>query len=570
MSEYVLCFKPALDLYGGHDPSAALFVDGTLRFAAEEERFTRQKHAVNTFPERAIEACLNHCDLSLSEVDRIVLPYRPQLGSKILISELSRRASASKTIPERLRWIERYIEQRIQAHLLPTAKVESRLRAIDEPLPQIDLKPHHACHAASAFHPSGFDDAIVLTIDGKGEYDATVVWRGMPTGLERIKTYEFPNSLGHFFGAITEYLGYRSFNGEGKIMGLAPYGNRNREIEQALRSVVETGVDYDVTPLVRNGIEDGVEHLEELFGRPRNESRGDFDDWQKDLAFVAQQMLEETVSDIVSKYVGRTGFGQVALAGGVALNCKMNKKIRELEQVDEVFVQPVAHDAGLAVGAGMLGQAPTDVARMRDVYYGPSYDIEYVISLLERNKIDYRVPENLFEYVAEQLADGRLVGWFQGRLELGPRALGNRSILADPRTAASRDRVNRFVKHREEWRPFAPSILAEVADQYLKSAVESPFMIDTFSVKPERQAELEAVIHPADGTTRPQTVQEEQNPRYYRLISAFKQVTGVPVVLNTSFNDHGEPIVTTPTEALKDFYGMGLDTLVLDDVVVEK
>ncbi|NKE35659.1 carbamoyltransferase [Natronococcus sp. JC468] len=570
MSSYILACKPAIGLYGQHDPSAVLFENGRPVFGIEEERLTRDKHAVDTFPERAIRACLEHRDLELADLDRILLPYDPQLRSRIsdhYVTDairapgLARKASA----------LEKTVVDEIRSRFLPTRQVEDRLASIGTPVPPVECRAHHRCHAASAFHPSGFDDALVLTIDAKGEYDSTVVWRGTPDGLARVRTYEHPNSLGLFFAIVTEYLGYRMFNGEGKVMGLAPYGERRPEIERTLRGLIDTGVDYDVTPLTKRwGTGYGVEKLEDAFGRPRNDSPGQFDQWEKDLARTAQALLEETVCEIVEAYLGASRSNDVALAGGVALNCKLNKSVRELEAVDDTFIQPVAHDAGLALGAGWLDRRPDGVEPQTTVYLGPEYETSEIESLLETNKIRYAKPDDLEGYVAERLADGALVGWFQGRMEMGPRALGARSILADPRSAESRDRVNRYVKHREEWRPFAPSMLEDAAEEYLIDGGPAPFMIDTFDVRPEKVDDLEAVLHPADDSTRPQTVREDQHPRYYRLISEFESITGVPVVLNTSFNDHAEPIVNTPTEAVKDFYGMGLDVLVLEDCVVEK
>ncbi len=453
---------------------------------------------------------------------------------------------------------------------MPTTEVEARLRDNGEPLPPITLRSHHASHAASAFHLAPFDQGLLLTVDGKGEFDGTVVWRGDEDGIERLRTYETPNSLGHFYGAVTEYLGYRAFNGEGKVMGLAPYGEHDEAIADALRGVVQTGVNYDVTGITSGGIPAGVERIESVLGRPRSEVGSEFDGWQADLAFVVQELLEETVTAIVERYLEEVSTDNVGMAGGVALNCKMNKQVMEHEAVGSLFVQPVAHDGGLALGAPYLDQAPGSGDPFETVYWGSSYDSGEVRDILESNKIAYDEPNDIAVEVARLLADGELVGWFQGRLEMGPRALGNRSILADPRTEASRDRVNRHVKHSEEWRPFAPSMLEEAADEYLQNAEPAPFMIKTFDVVPERRSEIEAVLHPGDDTTRPQTVREDQNPRYHRLISAFEDITGVPVVLNTSFNDHGEPIVESPTQALKNFYGMGLNALALGDFLIEK
>lgn len=570
MATYDLAFKPSIGLYGQHDPSAALFVDDTLVFAVEEERLIRQKHAPNTFPERAIRACLDHRNLTLSDVDRVLLPYDPSLRSSIL-PHYVKRALAQPGLIRKVYRVERMITRETQAQLYPVRQVRERLADIDTPVPPLENLAHHACHAASAFHPSGFDEALVLTVDAKGEYDSTVVWHGTADGVERVRTYEHPNSLGLLFAAVTEYLGFRMFNGEGKVMGLAPYGTRNEDIEQKLRDLVETGVDYDVTGLVKEfNAREAVRGLEELFDRPHRKEPGTFNQWEKDLAHVTQRLLEETLVDIVETYCDRFGTGNVALAGGVVLNCKANQAIIESPSVDEVFIQPVAHDAGLALGAGWLGQDPDDVERFTDVYWGPQYDTAEIRDELETNKLEYHEPDDVERYVAEELADGALVGWFRGRLELGPRALGNRSILADPRTSKSRDQVNRHVKHREEWRPFAPSMLEAAADDYLENGRPDPFMITTSGVTDGKAEEIPAVLHPADGTTRPQTVRADQNPRYHRLISEFGDITGVPLLLNTSFNDNGEPIVNTPTEAIKDFFGMGLDLLVLDDLVVEK
>jgi len=570
MTDHLLAFKPAIGLYGQHDPSAVLFKDGTPVFGVEEERYTRDKHATETFPDRAIQACLDHSELELTDLDRILLPYDPPLRSEIASHYLT-DAIRAPGLGRKLSALERTLVTQIRSRFMPTRQIESRLESFGTPLPPIETIPHHRCHAASAFHPSGFDEGVVLTVDAKGEYDATVVWYADGNGLQRVRTYEHPNSLGLFFAAVTEFLGYHMFNGEGKVMGLAPYGDDNPEIESVLRNLIDTGVDYDVTDLTKRwGTGHGVETLENAFGRPRKESPESFDQWEKDLAYTAQKLLEETVVDIAESAAERFGTANVALAGGVALNCKLNQRVRESPVVDDVFVQPVAHDAGLALGAGWSQQRPADVDRQTDVYLGPEYATDEIRSTLETNKIEYAEPDDLERYVAERLADGALVGWFQGRMEMGPRALGARSILADPRTTASRDRVNRYVKHREEWRPFAPSMLESAAEEYLVDGRPAPFMIDADDIRPAKTDELEAVLHPADDSTRPQTVREDQHPRYHRLISEFADITGVPVVLNTSFNDHAEPIVRTPTQAIKDFYGMGLDVLVLEDLVVEK
>lgn len=575
MPRYTLSFKPAIRLYGMHDPSAAIFRDGELVFGAEQERFSRNKHAKNDFPSSAIRACLSHCDISLTDVDLVVLPYDPKLGLKNFGYDLKYTLLRDKSRTWKLRRLERLAEESIERKLMPVSTVHSNLAQLGEEVPEIVTRSHHRCHAASAFHPSGFDEAILVTMDGKGEYDATVVWKGNETGLERIRTFEYPNSLGLFFGSVTSFLGYRPFNGEGKVMGLAPYGSENPEIESTLRTVVETGAEYDVTELTWYGgapraFVGSVSRLEDLFGRPAKDDPSDFTQWEKDLAYTTQKLTEEIVTDLVAHHIEESGIDSVCLAGGVALNCKMNKRVMEHPAVEELFVQPVAHDGGLAVGGGFVDQDPAEVETMSHVYWGPLHETDTIRDQLEEAKIDYTEPDDIERRVAELLADQQLVGWVQGRLEMGPRALGNRSILADPRTEASRDRVNEYVKHREGWRPFAPSMLESAAEEYLVDAKPSPYMIKTFDVEPDKRDEIKAVLHPGDQTTRPQTVSPAQNERYHRLISSFADITGVPVVLNTSFNDHGEPIVNRPKEAIKDFFAMGLDALALDDFLVRE
>lgn len=570
MSRYILAFKPSVGLYGQHDPSAVLFEDGSPIFAIEEERLTRNKHAVGAFPSNAIEACLDYRGLTLADVDEIRLPYDPRLRGKIRSHYLGDALRVSG-FARKLIALERAVITDLKSQFAPTHLVEGRLAEIGTPAPPITLHPHHRCHAVSAFHPSGFDDALVLTVDAKGEYDSTVVWSADRSGLSRVRTYAHPNSLGLFYAVVTEFLGFRMFNGEGKVMGLAPYGNPNPAIERPLRALIETGVDYDVTAITKRwGTGHGVRVLEETFDRKRHDPSETFDQWERDLAYTTQSLLEEIVVDIVDAHLDSAPSRRVALAGGVALNCKLNKRIRELPDVADLFVQPVAHDAGLALGAGWIDVPPGEVTPMEDVYLGPSYERPEIETLLQSNKLTYERVDDLPRYIARRLADGDLVGWFQGRMEFGPRALGARSILADPRTIASRDDVNRFVKHREPWRPFAPSILEEAIEDYLVNGTTAPYMIDTFDVRDSKKDELAAVLHPADETTRPQTVGRSQHPRYHALISAFADLTGVPAVLNTSFNDHGEPIVNTPAEAVKDFFGMGLDVLVIEDFVLEK
>lgn len=575
MSKYVLSFNPgAPGIYphGAHNTSAVILDGGELVFGVEEERFTREKHGYHTFPEQSIRACLDHCGIELSDVDEIVLPWDTDRVWRRFPIDFKRALYNNDSLLHKLYYGERVVEEHLAARTIATNVIRKVLvKRFGEPVPSITTRQHHACHAASAFYPSGFEKALILTVDGYGECESTVVWLGDQNGLERVRIYDYPNSLGHFYRITTTFLGYApATRSEGKIMGLAPYGSFNEEIEQMLDSIIQTGLDYDVTGLTEYGVDHGVQILEELTGRLRKGWAADFTQWEKDLAFMTQRALEETVVSITSHYCKEYDFNKVALAGGVALNCKLNKRVMESEPVDEVFIQPVAHDGGIAIGGAMQSFDPRDVPELETVYLGPKYTNEEIKNMLDTNKIEYQEPDDVPRFVAERLANGELVGWFQGRLEMGPRALGNRSILADPRTEDSRDRVNEFVKHREPWRPFAPSIIEAAVDRYLENGESSPYMIKTFDTLEKTRDEIRGVLHPGDQTTRPHTVRKERNHRYYQVIREFEKLTGVPVVLNTSFNDSGEPIVNTPMEALRDFYAMGLDVLALEDIVIKK
>lgn len=572
MTEYVLSLNPGgIDAYphGIHNPSAVLLADGEIAFGSEEERFTRNKHGIHEFPEQTIRAALDACDIRLGDVDEVVLPWDMSLQRHRLGTDLDRRLSVADDSVDTVNSVVQTIQEQVTSELGATGLVRDRLAEIGTPVPPITTVAHHRAHAASAFYPSGFDSALVVTADGFGEYDATVVWDATGEELDRIRTYEYPNSLGHFYRLVTVYLGYplHSFS-EGKIMGLAPYGRYDEEIFETYRELIDTGADYDVTALTDCKVERGVELIEEAFGHERKSEPTEFDQWERNFAYATQALLEETVTGIVSEYLPEVATNDVALAGGVALNCKMNKHIMEMDETRNVFIQPVAHDAGTTVGAATLA-SDHPIPEMNDVYWGAETSTSEVISVLETNKIPYTQVDS-YRPIAERIADGELVGWFTGRAEMGPRALGHRSILADPRDESSRDRVNKYVKHRETWRPFAPSMLAERADEYLEDYEPSPYMIKTFDTKSAARSEISAVVHPADQTTRPQVVDCETAPAYHELISEFADITGVPVLLNTSFNDSGEPIVNAPRDAIADFYNSGLDALVIEDVLITK
>jgi carbamoyltransferase len=389
-----------------------------------------------------------------------------------------------------------------------------------------------------------------------------------------------PHSLGWFYAAFTEYLGFDAYDGEYKVMGLAAYGGPNREIAERVSRVLRPAPDGIGYELETAYIHDGphaysgrfTDHLSELLGRPPRASAQAIDDWHRDLAYAVQDALEQAVVRLARWAVRTTGIRRLCLSGGVAQNVKLNSRLLRLEEVDDVFAHPLCADSGSAAGAALAacfratGERPE---RLTTLALGPEESEAEIEAALRLAHLDYERPEDPCDAVAAELAEGRIVGWFQGRMEAGPRALGQRSILADPRRVESRDRVNAIIKFREDWRPFCPSILAEAQSKYLVARSATPFMIVAVEATPALRTDAPAVVH-VDGSVRPQTVAQQVLPRYHRLLAAFERRTGVPVLLNTSFNVKGEPIVCTITDALRTFWSTGLDVLAAGDFIVRK
>ena len=581
---YILSLKPAgvsaTPLI--HDTSAAISKNGKIIAAVEEERFVRIKHATGVFPLRSISYCLKEAGVTFSDLDSVVIPIDPDLKRRDAfnirnLNRLMYRLKIASKFKE-----ESSLVNPVFHYLDDKKKLKMRILTFlkntfgDQKYPEMMFLGHHLCHAASCFYPSGFDDAAMITIDGIGDMDSTVIWSWDDNNIKREASWKVNNSLGYFYGAFTVFLGYRFCNGESKVMGLAPYGEKNQDIFNVFEEIIKTDIDgYDVSEIsipMTSGFVVGIKRIEELFGIKRRLPNEPFKKEHKDLAFTLQFYLEKIGVNLTRQAINITGSKKVCLTGGVALNCKMNKKIMEIPEVEDIFIQPVANDAGLVVGgvleaSHMFGYDPRFV--MRHNYWGPSYSNETIKNVLEERKTIYSKLENL-KPIAQAIADGKFVGWFQGKMEMGPRALGNRSILCDPRRNNLKDKLNDFVKHREKWRPYAPSILEEYADDYIMNFNTAPFMIKTFDVKEKYHQQIEGVLHPTDKTTRPHVVCKEINPKYWDLINEFRKITGIPLILNTSFNDHGEPIVCSPQDTIKDFYGTGLDILVLEDFVVKK
>jgi carbamoyltransferase len=573
-----------INAYHGN-ASAALVADGGLVAAVEEERFNRVKYAAG-FPARAISCCLAEAGITLAEVDHIAIPRNPwaRLGTKLFYA---------------LR-MPRFARERAKA-LAKFANIREALSAAFDLDPQhirarFHRVEHHLAHLASTFFVSPFDQAAVLSADGLGDFASTMWATGEGNRLSVHGAIAFPHSLGMYYTALTQYLGFWKFGDEYKVMGLAGYGepaylDEFRRIVHAAPGLgFHLGLEYfqhhrngadmtwrdaDQTPVLGQLFS---EYMEQRLG-PRRAAEESLDKRHRDLAASLQAGLEEVFFDLLNKLHAHTRQKAICLAGGVAFNCVANGKIFDRTQFEQVYVQPAAGDAGLAVGAAyyvfhQVLQQPRAFV-MDHTYWGPGFHREQIRPALERSRVsspDYRVSvlpeEQLARVAARHLAEGKILGWYQGRMEWGPRALGNRSILADPRRPEMKDILNQRIKHREVFRPFAPSILEEHTAEYFERSQPSPFMTLAYAVRPEKRAVIPAPTH-VDGTGRLQTVSRATNPLYWLLIREFAKITGVPVVLNTSFNDN-EPVVCTPEEALDCFLRTKMDVLVLGDTMVEK
>jgi carbamoyltransferase len=547
-----------------HDSSACIVRDGELLFAVTEERLSRVKHDA-VFPYLAIQACLDFAGVKAAEVDEVCFGW--QKPGALFRHDLRCYATGRRPLRylDLLNSTRYYLSMWHQksgaaAFARRFGPAKARMRFVD----------HHLAHAISAYGYSGFEEAAIVVMDGRGAWEATSIWRGLNGAIEHGLTIPFPDSLGLFYSAFTDYLGFTPNSDEWKVMGLAPYGQPGVKLDAF--------IDPDAAPyrvhskrLNRNGA-GAFPDMTPLLGEARA-PESEIDDRHKNIAHAVQEYCELAMMSVVRMAVEKTRCRNLCLAGGVALNSKANGKILASGLVDKIFVPPAAADDGVAVGAA-LAPYLDDGGRlqnkaMRHAYFGPAFEDVAIETALKTYKLKYSRLADPAVKAAELLSQGKILGWFQGRMEFGPRALGSRSILADPRDPEMTAKVNNAVKFREWWRPFAPSLKKEAASQFLESATDSPFMALTAQVRPEKRSVIPAVTH-VDGSARPQTVEKEVNPLYWRLIDEFGKRTGVPVVMNTSFNLRGEAIVHTPTDAIRTFFSSGMDALVIGSFLVEK
>lgn len=561
----------------GPNTGACLVRDGALVAAAEEERFTRQKRASEAFPSQSIRFCLRQAALSLREVDVVATAWDHTKYPARMDAHMRR-------IPNRhLDPLADQAEALVHGKLSPEMagfRIKTGLSRIDpEAAPRIEWYAHHECHAASVQLVSGFDASAILVIDGSGEEVATSTWRGEGTTLTPLATWTLPDSLGWFYASMTEWLGFSAYSGEGKVMGLAPYGQPNAEVAEKLQRFCRNDPEriYRIDPTYvyygqRNYARQFTDKLVELLGPPRL-PEGPITPYHESVAYETQQRLEEVAVALATQLLEQTGLSTLCLSGGVAMNCKMNGVLSTLPGVEEVFINPASHDSGTAMGAALLAarDAGDDVGRERltHAYWGLSFSDSEIEDALRHCHLAYERSGDIARDVADLLVEGKIVGWFQGRAELGARALGARSILANPLLPDTKDHVNAHVKYREAFRPFAPSILDEVKDRYMVGPKSSPFMILAYPFREDYREVFPAVVH-VDGSVRPQTVSRSANPTYWKMIHAFGERTGHPVVLNTSFNVRGEPIVNTPLDALRCFFSTGMDALAIGSFLLRK
>lgn len=578
-----------------HDSAAALIDDGRIVCAAQEERFTRKKHDAS-FPRNAIEFCLDYSGTSPEDIDAVVFYEKPLLTFERLLETYL--AFAPRGFPSFLKAMPTWLKEKL--YLKKILRDELGL-VTGGTIPPLKFSQHHLSHAASAFYPSPFNEAAVLCMDGVGEWATTTAWQGKDSTLDPLWEVDFPHSIGLLYSAFTYFCGFKVNSGEYKLMGLAPYGTP-RYADLIRKELIDTRPDGTFRLNLKyfdycTGLRMTSPAFADLFKGARREPESAISQREMDLAASVQKVTEDVVMRIANTLHKETGLKNLCLSGGVALNCVANGLIQREGPFDNVWIQPAAGDAGGAVGAALAywhsmshARPPLNGARdrMQGSLLGPSFDDDEITQQLEPlNAVSRHIPDyDLAATVADLIAIGNVIGWFQGRMEYGPRALGARSILGDPRNTEMQRIMNLKIKYRESFRPFAPSVMAEHAAENFSGCPDSPYMLLVMPVSDklrhpgspgqtgleqinEARSTLPAITH-VDYSARVQTVHADTNPRYHALIEAFYEKTGCPVLINTSFNVRGEPIVCTPEDAYRCFMRTEMDYLVIGNRVFDK
>lgn len=597
-----------------HDSAATIVVDGKIVAAAQEERFSRRKHDPD-FPRQAILFCLEQANCQLEDVDAVIFYDKPMLKFERLLETYL--ATAPKGFLSFLRampiWLKEklYLKSVLRTELrsiIHSQRAEQNKTEVSvevkkqkkPPVPTLLFSEHHQSHAASAYFPSPFDEAVVLCLDGVGEWATSSAWKGKGASLQPLWEIQFPHSLGLLYSAFTYYCGFRVNSGEYKLMGLAPYGEP-KYVNTIYEHLIEVNADgsfqlnmdyfdYPAGSRMTNG------KFDALFGGPAKSPDSEMTQKEMDLARSIQVVTEEIVLKIAGYAYQQTGCKHLCLAGGVALNCVANGRILREGPFDDIWIQPAAGDAGGSLGAALLAwyqyfEQPrsADLNTMQGAYLGPEYSNKDIKQVLGEQGIQYSEQQEsvIYDQVAELIDQGNVIGWFQGKMEFGPRALGNRSIIGDPRNQAMQSQMNLKIKNRESFRPFAPAVLAEDVENYFELSSASPYMLLVADVKEnlrktqsneelfgidklnQARSTLPAITH-VDYSARVQTVHQETNQPFHQLLSAFKRRTGTSVLINTSFNVRGEPPVCSPQDAIRCFLATEMDYLVLGNIVLDK
>jgi len=569
-----------LNAYHG-DSAACIFKDGKLIAAIEEERIRRVKHWAG-FPSESIKFCFDECGIRIEDVDYITISRDPSANVYKKITHSLKNLVSFKALKDRLANTRKVIS--IKSELADVFQIsEESIKA------EIINVEHHRAHMASAFFASPFEESALLSIDGFGDFTSTMIGVGKGTKIEVLDSVIYPHSVGVFYTAFTQYLGFENYGDEYKVMGLSPYGNATMvdkikdviifkddglfEINKKYFTHPKDGVTMsweDGNPFIENIFSP---YMEEVFGKARK--KGDeLTQYHKDLAASIQRVTEELIFHILNHLQKRTGLKNICIAGGVAQNSVANGKILDNTTFENLYIPPAGHDAGTAIGSALwlhnqiLGN--DRIKPMHDSYFGSKFTDEEVEEYLKSQNIEYKKfsDEELNDKVTDCLINAGVVGWFQGRAEFGPRALGHRSIIADPTRDDAKEILNLKIKRREPFRPFAPSILKEYIPEYFEKTDDVPFMEKVFQFKEDKKEKLKAVVH-VDGSGRLQSVDKEIEPKYYGLIETFYKKTGIPILLNTSFNEN-EPIVNTPAEAYACFARTKMDMVVMGNIVVER
>ncbi len=575
--------KYYLGIFGGQgpNPAAALLKNNKLVAFAEEERFVRIKNATSFLPIYSIKFCLNKANIKLKDVTKIGFAWKCKQYKNEVLKNDNKKFKNKNKISEYYNISHNKKLSLGFDDILINENLKFQLRKLGEEYDpnKTTFLEHHKCHAASAYYVSGFNQSSILVMDGSGERITTSLWIGKKNKLKKLLQYQLPDSIGGVYASFTEFLGFKSDSEEGKLMGLAPYGKFSSKIQTKISKIISINkkkLTYKVNPTYRfygkrSYNNKFTDKFVKLFGKPRIKNEK-ITNLHKDIAFNIQKKLENIAILLVKKLIKKTQINNLCLAGGVAMNCKMNGELSKLKEVENIFIQPAASDNGTALGAAYIMSFLDgfDIKKkLKHAYYGPDFSNQKILNAIKESKLKFKYIKNIEKNIASEIHKGKIVGWFQGRSEFGARALGGRSILADPTKKNMRSKLNIEVKHRENWRPFCPSVNDYAFKKYFKTNQDCSYMILATELREKYKNKLPSIVH-VDGTVRPQSVNFKTNKKFFNLIKEFEKLSGHPVLLNTSFNIQGEPIVNTPEDAIRCFSGTGIDIVVLGNYKIEK